>query len=211
MYAILKHGGHQYRVAPGDRLLVDRLTAEVGSRVTLEPVLLVADGDAIADIGSGAVEGAHVLATVVAHRRGRKLRVFTYKPKKRHRRTLGYRSQLTELLVEEVAPGGGRVAAKRAEKPAAAAPAAAAGTGAAATEPKRRARRAAVEEPATAAAPEAEPEAEAEGGAAGLAGAAASEAAVEAEPGSADEVLEAAPEAKPAKRAARPRKKADGA
>lgn len=126
MYAILKHGGHQYRVAPGDRLLVERLTAEVGSRVTLEPVLLVADGDAIADVGSGAVPGAHVLATVVAHRRGRKLRVFTYKPKKRHRRTLGYRSQLTELLVEEVAPGGGKATTKRAEKPAAAPGAAAA-------------------------------------------------------------------------------------
>src|SRR5215472_16528362 len=120
MYAILKHGGHQYRVAPGDRLLVDRLTADVGSQVTLEPVLMVADGDAIADVGTGAVPGAHVLATVVAHRRGRKLRVFTYKPKKRHRRTLGYRSQLTELLIEEVSTGGAapkRRAAKRTAAP----------------------------------------------------------------------------------------------
>jgi large subunit ribosomal protein L21 len=206
MYAILKHGGHQYRVAPGDRLLVDRLTAEVGSRVTLEPVLLVADGDAIADVGNGAVPGAHVLATVVAHRRGRKLRVFTYKPKKRHRRTLGYRSQLTELLVEEVAPGGGKPATKRAEKPAAA-PAATA-TEAAPAEPKGRAR------PATAKAPAAEPEAEAPsaaGEAAAAAAAAEPEPAAEAEADSVGEVLEAAPEAKPAKRAARPRKKADGA
>lgn len=198
MYAILKHGGHQYRVAPGDRLLVDRLTAEVGSRVTLEPVLMVADGDAIADVGAGAVPGAHVLATVVAHRRGRKLRVFTYKPKKRHRRTLGYRSQLTELLVEEVAPGGGKPTTRRAEK---AAPAAAAGETPA--QPKRRARpapeaaaaapevEAASVEPAATAAAEAEPAADAEHAAVG-------------------EVLEAAPEAKPAKRAARPRKKADG-
>ena len=195
MYAILKHGGHQYRVAPGDRLLVDRLTAEVGSRVTLEPVLLIADGDAIADVGAGAVPGAHVLATVVAHRRGRKLRVFTYKPKKRHRRTLGYRSQLTELLVEEVAPGGGKPATVRTEMPAPA-PAAAAESEPAA-QPKRRARPA----PEAAAAPEA--------GAATAAPEA--ELAAEAEPDAVGEVLEAAPEAKPAKRAARPRKKADGA
>jgi large subunit ribosomal protein L21 len=193
MYAILKHGGHQYRVAPGDRLLVDRLTAEVGSRVTLEPVLLVADGDAIADIGTGAVSGAHVLATVVAHRRGRKLRVFTYKPKKRHRRTLGYRSQLTELLVEEVAPGGGRAATRRAEKPAAAAPA-----------PKPRARPAAE-------APAAVPETEAASSEVAAAAAAEPEPAADTEPDAVGEVLEAAPEAKPAKRAARPRKKADGA
>ena len=186
MYAILKHGGHQYRVAPGDRLLVDRLTADVGSRVTLEPVLMVADGDAIADVGTGAVPGAHVLATVVAHRRGRKLRVFTYKPKKRHRRTLGYRSQLTELLVEEVAPGGGKPATRRAEKPAPEAPAPAAA--AESTEQPKRRTRPVAEAPAAA-----EPEAAVE------------------DAGAVDEVLEAAPDAKPAKRAARPRKKADGA
>ena len=199
MYAILKHGGHQYRVAPGDRLLVDRLTAEVGSRVTLEPVLLIADGDAIADVGAAVVPGAHVLATVVAHRRGRKLRVFTYKPKKRHRRTLGYRSQLTELLVEEVAPGGGKPAAQRAEKPAAA-PAPSPET---AEQPKRRARPAA--EAAAAA-----PEPEAESTDATATAVAEPEPAAEAEPDEVGEVLEAAPETRPAKRAARPRKKADG-
>ena len=197
MYAILKHGGHQYRVAPGDRLLVDRLTAEVGSRVTLEPVLMVADGDAIADVGTGALPGAHVLATVVAHRRGRKLRVFTYKPKKRHRRTLGYRSQLTELLVEEVAPGGGKPTTRRAEKPAAA------GADVAAP-PKRRAKPAAVAAAAV-------PEAEAASGEATTTAAAEAEPAADAAPDAVGEVLEAAPEPKPATRAARPRKKADGA
>ena len=213
MYAILNHGGHQYRVAPGDRLLVDRLTADVGSQVTLEPVLLVADGDAIAEIGVGAVPGAHVLATVVAHRRGRKLRVFTYKPKKRHRRTLGYRSQLTELLVDEVAPGGGKPATRRAEKPAAAAPSAVAAEPSAAAqssdapaEPKRRPRRA--EPQAEAAAPVAEDETAA---ATVTTAAPESEPAADTEPDAVGEVLEAAPETKPAKRAARPRKKPDGA
>ena len=119
-YAILKHGGHQYRVAAGDRLLVDRLAAEVGSTVTLEPVLFVANGET-SDVGASAVGGARVIATVVAHRRGRKLRVFTYKPKKRHRRTLGHRSQLTELRIVEVAAGEPKparaTAAKRAPAP----------------------------------------------------------------------------------------------
>jgi large subunit ribosomal protein L21 len=109
MYAILQHGGHQYRVASGDRILVDRIPVEVGSTVTLESVLLIGDG-AETDVAKGSPVEASVTATVVAHRRGRKIRVFSYKPKKRHRRTLGYRSQLTELLIEEV--GRGKPAAK---------------------------------------------------------------------------------------------------
>ncbi len=115
MYAILQHGGHQYRVAAGDRILVDRIPVEVGSTVTLESVLLIGDG-AETDVAKGSPVEASVTATVVAHRRGRKIRVFSYKPKKRHRRTLGYRSQLTELLIDEVGRG------KAAAKPKAAAP-----------------------------------------------------------------------------------------
>jgi large subunit ribosomal protein L21 len=104
MYAILQHGGHQYRVASGDRILVDRIPVEVGSTVTLESVLLIGDG-AETDVAKGSPVEASVTATVIAHRRGRKIRVFTYKPKKRHRRTLGFRSQLTELRIDEVARG----------------------------------------------------------------------------------------------------------
>ena len=109
MYAILQHGGHQYRVASGDRILVDRIPVEVGSTVTLESVLLLGDG-AETDVAKGSPVEASVTATVIAHRRGRKIRVFTYKPKKRHRRTLGYRSQLTELRIDEV--GRGKAQAK---------------------------------------------------------------------------------------------------
>jgi large subunit ribosomal protein L21 len=115
MYAILQHGGHQYRVASGDRILVDRIPVEVGSVVTLESVLLIGDG-AETDVAKGSPVEASVTATVIAHRRGRKIRVFSYKPKKRHRRTLGYRSQLTELLIDEIGRG------KAAAKPKAAAP-----------------------------------------------------------------------------------------
>jgi large subunit ribosomal protein L21 len=119
MYAILQHGGHQYRVTAGDRLLVDRLPAEVGDTVSLEPVLFIADGEK-ATSEAAALRGASVTAVVVAHRRGHKVRVFSYKPKKRHRRTLGYRSQLTELRVEAVVPPKTEARAKqpKAEAPA---------------------------------------------------------------------------------------------
>jgi large subunit ribosomal protein L21 len=121
MYAILQHGGHQYRVASGDRILVDRIPVEVGSTVTLESVLLLGDG-AETDVAKGSPVEASVTATVIAHRRGRKIRVFSYKPKKRHRRTLGYRSQLTELLIDEVGRGKAEAKPKTAAPKRAAAP-----------------------------------------------------------------------------------------
>src|ERR1700681_2235575 len=124
MYAILQHGGHQYRVASGDRILVDRIPVEVGSTVTLESVLLIGDG-AETDVAKGSPVEASVTATVIAHRRGRKIRVFTYKPKKRHRRTLGYRSQLTELLIDEVGRGNKQARPKATAPKRAAAPKAA--------------------------------------------------------------------------------------
>lgn len=105
MYAIVQQGGHQYRLAPGDRFLVDRMAAEVGSMITLEPVLLLADADGSTS-GLDAAKGARVAAVVVGHRLGRKLRVFKYKPKKRYRRTHGHRSRYTELRVEALLAAG---------------------------------------------------------------------------------------------------------
>lgn len=113
MYAVISHGSHQYRVSEGDHLLVDRIKADVGASVRLEDVLLLG-GDGAPDGDAGSARKAVVTATVVAHRRGRKLRVMTYKPKKRHRRTLGYRSQLTELLIESVSADGSKPAPKQA-------------------------------------------------------------------------------------------------
>jgi len=106
MYAVLQQSGHQYRVSPGDRLLVDRLTAEVGSVVALEPVVLVVADDAATQVGTPVVDGVRVAATVVSHRKGAKLRVFKFKPKKHYRRTHGHRSLLTELRVEAVLAAG---------------------------------------------------------------------------------------------------------
>lgn len=104
MYAILSHGGRQYRVSAGDRLVVDRLEAEVGSVVALEPILLTS-GDGKAGLGKD-LDGMRVAVTVVAHTRGRKLRIFKYKAKKRSRKMAGYRSDLTELRVESILAKG---------------------------------------------------------------------------------------------------------
>jgi large subunit ribosomal protein L21 len=105
MYAIIQHGGHQYRVSSGDRLVVDRLPDDVGAVIGLEPVLLVSDADGVRT-GDASLEGVRVAATVVSHTRGKKLRILTYKPKKRHRKTLGFRADLTELKVEGVLARG---------------------------------------------------------------------------------------------------------
>jgi len=105
MYAILSHGGRQYRVSAGDRLLVDRLAAEVGSVVALEPLLLTG-GDGEKTTHGKDLDGMRVAATVVAHRRGKKLRIFKYKAKKRSRKMAGYRSDLTELRVDSILAKG---------------------------------------------------------------------------------------------------------
>jgi large subunit ribosomal protein L21 len=119
MYAILSHGGRQYRVSAGDRLVVDRLQAEVGSVIALEPVLLTG-GDGTTEHGA-ALDGVRVAAIVVGHKRGEKLRIFKYKAKKRSRKMAGHRSELTELRVDSILAKGAAV-----PKPvAAAAPAAA--------------------------------------------------------------------------------------
>lgn len=166
MYAILQQSGHQYRVSPGDRLVVDRLAAEVGSVVALEPVVLVA-GDDGTQVGTPVVDGARVAAVVVSHRKGAKIRVFKYKPKKHYRRTHGHRSFLTELRVEAVLAAGEPLPKPKAvEKPAPKAKAAAKpekkaeATAAAAEKPARSTRtRAKAEAPAEPETPAAEAEA----------------------------------------------------
>jgi large subunit ribosomal protein L21 len=104
-FAVVRHGGHQYRVTPGDRLVVDRLPSAVGDVIGLEPVLLLSDGNGV-QVDAASLEGVRVAATVAGHRRGRKIRVFTFKPKKRHRRTLGFRAEQTELVVDRVLAKG---------------------------------------------------------------------------------------------------------
>jgi large subunit ribosomal protein L21 len=101
--AVVVSGGKQYRVAPGDKILVDRLTAEPGSSLKLDRVLLLRNGDDIT-VGSPAVDGLDVEVKVLQHRRGPRLESLRYKSKKRVRVHHGGRADLTAL--EIIAVGG---------------------------------------------------------------------------------------------------------
>jgi large subunit ribosomal protein L21 len=101
--AVVVSGGKQYRVAPGDRILVDRLAAEPGSSLKLGRVLLLNDGKDI-KIGNPGIDGLEVEAKVIAHRRGPRIESIRYKSKKRVRVHRGGRADLTWL--EIIAVGG---------------------------------------------------------------------------------------------------------
>jgi len=99
MYAVIKLGGHQYRVAPGDRVVVDRLSGKVGEIVTV-PALLVADNSDV-KIGTPASQ-TPVTVKIVSHGQGEKVHVRRFRAKSRTRRHTGFRSQLTEITVEAI-------------------------------------------------------------------------------------------------------------
>jgi large subunit ribosomal protein L21 len=109
MYAIVKTGGKQYRVERGQRLLVERLPAEEGADVALEPILYRSD-EAVFD--KAGLESVQVTAKVLAHVRGEKLRVFKFKPKRGYKRRTGHRQELTQIEVTEIAQGKAKAAAK---------------------------------------------------------------------------------------------------
>ena len=101
MYAVIKTGGKQYRVVPGEKLKVELLTAEVGAEVVLDQVLLVGDGESVR-LGQPVVAGATVTATVVAHGRGEKVRIFKMRRRKHYHRHQGHRQGYTELKIEGI-------------------------------------------------------------------------------------------------------------
>ena len=101
MYAIIRTGGKQYRVEPGDVLRLESLEGEVGSSVTLDDVLLVGEGDDI-QVGAPRLENVAVEGTVVEQGRHRKIRVFKHKRRKHYRRTRGHRQSFTAVKIERV-------------------------------------------------------------------------------------------------------------
>jgi len=98
MYAVVVTGGKQYRVAEGDTLRVELLDAEQGSTVSLDQVLLVANGDNI-KVGSPTVSGAKVEAEVVSHGRAKKINIIKFRRRKHHRKQQGHRQYFTELKI----------------------------------------------------------------------------------------------------------------
>ena len=102
MYAIIRTGNRQYRVEENQRLEVEKLEVEPGSTIDLTDVLLLGGGEGGVRIGSPSVAGAVVTARVTRQFRGKKIRGFTYKPKKHTSRRYGHRQSLTELVVVSI-------------------------------------------------------------------------------------------------------------
>jgi large subunit ribosomal protein L21 len=101
MYAVIKTGGKQYRVATGEKIKVEQITADVGQEISIDQVLAVGDG-ADLKVGSPLVEGASVKATVVSHGRHDKVRIFKMRRRKHYQRHGGHRQNYTELEIGAV-------------------------------------------------------------------------------------------------------------
>ncbi len=98
MYAVIKSGGKQYRVSPGDVIQVEKLDASEGQSVDLNPVLMVSDEQGVR-VGNPVLADATVTATVKSHGRGDKIRVFKMRRRKHYRKTTGHRQHYTEIEI----------------------------------------------------------------------------------------------------------------
>ena len=101
MYAVIKTGGKQYRVAPGQKLKIEQIPADIGQEISLDQVLSVGEGEAL-KIGAPFVDGAKVTATVLAQGRHDKIKIFKMRRRKGYRRTQGHRQNYTEIRIEAV-------------------------------------------------------------------------------------------------------------
>jgi large subunit ribosomal protein L21 len=98
MYAVIKTGGKQYRVAAGEKLKIDQLPADVGAEIVLDQVLLVADGDNL-KMGRPLVSGASVQAKVLTQGRHDKVRIFKLRRRKHYQKHQGHRQNFTEIEI----------------------------------------------------------------------------------------------------------------
>lgn len=101
MYAIVEIQGQQFRAEAGKKLYVNRLQAEAGQKIEFEKVLLI-DNEGAVKVGAPTVEGAKVVAEVVADVRGDKVLVFHKKRRKGYKKLNGFRADLTQVLVKEI-------------------------------------------------------------------------------------------------------------
>ena len=104
MYAVIKTGGKQYRVAEGATLKVERLNAAEGDAVEFDQVLLVGEGEKVT-IGTPLVEGGKVMATVESQGKAKKVEVVKFNRRKNYRRTKGHRQQFTQVRITEISAG----------------------------------------------------------------------------------------------------------
>ena len=108
MYAVIKTGGKQYRVVSGEKLKIEQIPAAVGAAVTLDQILLVGEGENI-KLGKPTVTGATVMATVLAHGRHDKVRIFKTRRRKHYQKHQGHRQNYTEIRVDAISDGTAEV------------------------------------------------------------------------------------------------------
>ena len=115
MFAVIKTGGKQYRVANNDVILVEKLAGNAGDEISIDNVLMVGEGDKVT-VGTPTVEGAAVTASIIDQTRGEKIIVFKKKRRQNYRRKKGHRQDLTALRILDVAAKAGakKAAAKKA-------------------------------------------------------------------------------------------------
>ena len=102
MYAVIKTGGKQYRVAAGEKIKIEQIPAEVGTEITLDQVLMVGEGESV-KIGAPLVSGAKVTAKVIAQARGPKVLIFKMRRRKHYQKHQGHRQSYTELEISGIA------------------------------------------------------------------------------------------------------------
>ena len=102
MYAVVKTGGKQYRVAAGEKLKIEQIPADIGQEITLDQVLSVGEGDQL-KVGTPLVSGAVVKATVLAQGRHDKVKIFKMRRRKHYQKRQGHRQQFTELQIGAIA------------------------------------------------------------------------------------------------------------
>ena len=110
MYAVIKTGGKQYRVAAGQKLKIEQIPADIGAEITIDQVLAVGSGDQLS-VGAPLVDGATVSATVIAQGRHDKIRIFKMRRRKHYRKTQGHRQSYTEVFIAKIASALGTVEA----------------------------------------------------------------------------------------------------
>ena len=102
MYAVIKTGGKQYKVAAGEKIKVEQIAADVGQEIVIDQVLAVGSGETLT-VGTPLVAGASVKATVVAHGKHDKVRIFKLRRRKHYKKQAGHRQQFTELQIGDIA------------------------------------------------------------------------------------------------------------
>ena len=102
MYAVIKTGGKQYKVAAGEKIKVEQITADVGQEIVIDQVLAVGSGAELR-VGAPLVDGATVTATVLSHGRHDKVRIFKMRRRKHYQKRQGHRQNFTELQIASIA------------------------------------------------------------------------------------------------------------